>query len=257
MIDLHCHILPGLDDGARDMAEAVAMARIAVEDGVHTVVGTPHTLNGAFEVPMERILEVTARVREVLERERIGLTLLPGAEVRLCTGLARLVQTGAAGTLNNNGRYLMVEFPHEGTPPGYQEEIFALLRAGITPVLAHPERNLEISRNLGILEALVGMGTLVQVTAMSLTGEFGWAARRCAEEMVRRRLAHVIASDAHWARDRVPALAEAAECAADVLGSDREARRMVEDMPARILAGEPVEVPRPGPPGKRRRWWSR
>ncbi len=254
MIDLHCHILPGLDDGAEDMAETVDMARTAVREGIRVVAGTPHTLNGTFVVPMTRILEVTAHVREVLAEEKIPLDLVPGAEVRLCPHLLQHVKTGDAGTMNDNGRYILLEFPAHTTPPRFQEEIFSLRRAGLTPILAHPERNMEIQRNMGILDELVGMGVLCQVTAMSLTGEFGRPTKRCAEEMVRRRLAHVIASDAHWSRDRVPALAEAAECAAEILDSFEEAKRMVDDVPARILAGDPVEAPRP-PPLKKRKLW--
>jgi protein-tyrosine phosphatase len=255
MIDLHCHILPGLDDGPEDMEETLAMARIAVREGIHTVVGTPHTLNEAFVIPMARIREVTAEVREALTRKKIPLNLLPGAEVRFCPEILRHVKEGNAGTLNDNGRYILLEFPALSTPPGLKEEIFSLTRNGVFPVIAHPERNPEIQRNLGILTDLAAMGALFQVTAMSLTGEFGPSTKRCAEEMVRRRLAHVIASDAHWARDRVPALVEAAEHAAEILQDFEAAKRMVEETPARILAGDPVEVSESTPRKKRNWFW--
>ncbi len=255
MIDIHCHILPGMDDGAEDMAETLAMARAAVRDGIRTLVGTPHTLNEVFVNPESRVSEVTASVRDALQREKIPLEMLPGAEVRMGPGLLDSVKRGDAGTLNHNGRYILLEFPVLSTPPRLKEEIFTLQRNGLTPVIAHPERNLEVQHDLGILCGLVEMGVLCQVTAMSITGGFGVGVRRCAREMLRRRLIHVIASDAHSARGRPPALAEAAECAAEILESFDEANRMVEDVPASILAGDPVEVSEPVPRKKRRWFW--
>jgi len=254
MIDLHCHILPGLDDGAADMDEALGMARAAVRDGIRTLVGTPHTLNEAFVNPAARVAEAAAAVREALARARIPLDVLPGAEVRVGPDLLDRVKDGDAGTLNHNGRYILLEFPVQSVPPRFREEVFALQRAGLVPILAHPERNLEIQRDLGFLGGLVEMGVLCQLTAMSITGEFGAGPRQCALEMLRQGLAHVIASDAHSARRRPPALTEAAECAAEILGSVPAARRMVEEVPRAILEGAPVEGPRPAAP-RTKRWW--
>ena len=255
MIDLHCHILPEIDDGPQSLAESLQMARTAVENGIHTIAATPHTLNGYYTNPIQTIKTLTATVQEALAGEDIPLTLVPGAEVHLCPDILSRVETGEAGTMNDNGRYLLLELPFQGLPPLFEEEVFSLKLNNITPIIAHPERNMDIQQNIDILAGLVAQGALCQVTALSVTGEFGLKVRRSAQEMLAARLVHVIASDAHSATDRVPDLREAVESAAEVLRSYEEAERMVTTTPAAILAGQDIDLPAPDPTRPRKNKW--
>lgn len=248
MIDIHCHILPGADDGPRSRADSLSMARMALEDGIHTIVATPHTLNGVYRNPIGQIRSMVRALQDSLVLEGIGLHVAPGADVHLCPEMMERIKSGDAGTINDAGKYVLLEFPPQNIPAGVKDEIFALKLNGITPIITHPERNLLIQHNLQILYDLVSMGALCQVTAMSITGDFGELSRRCVESMLERRLAHVIASDAHSADSRPPLLSRAVESAAEILGDYEAAERMVAGVPAAILAGEVVDIPEPSWP---------
>jgi protein-tyrosine phosphatase len=250
LIDLHCHILHGIDDGPESQDQSLAMARRAVEDGIHTIVATPHTLNGMYTNPIKEIVERVAALQGALSNNHIELTVYAGADVRLCPGMPELIKSGDAGTLNNAGKYVMIELPSQAIPSGAGDEIFSLKLNGITPIISHPERNPEIQRDSNILYKFIRMGALSQVTAMSLAGDFGEAAMCCAEMLLTNRLAHVIASDAHSAEWRPPILSTAVEAAAELLESYDDAMRMVTEVPAAILSGDKPEVPDPLPAGK-------
>jgi protein-tyrosine phosphatase len=240
MIDLHCHILPGLDDGPGEIDESIEMAEKAGEDGIHTIVATPHTLNGVYRTETGTILREVRRLQDALDAAKIKIRLLSGAEVRLNPGMGDVIAGSCACTLNLTGRYLLLEFPATGLPPGTENEIFALRLKGITPIIAHPERNLAIQRNLSLVERFVEMGAICQVTAMSITGEFGVSAERAAIEMIEAGLVHVIGSDAHSAGDRPPLLYAALEAAAEITGSWHQAESMVTTWPDAILNGRPL-----------------
>ena len=156
------------------------------------------------------------------------------------------INEGRAVTINNGGKYLLLELPPQNIPPQIKDEIFSLKLNGITPIITHPERHPAMQRDLRILHELVSMGALAQVTAMSVTGEFGLPVRECARAMLELRLIHVIATDAHSVESRPPILSRAVEAAMDILGSDEEAEDMAGRIPALILSGEPVETAPPG-----------
>ncbi len=254
MIDLHCHILPGLDDGAEDLGESLQMAAVAEKDGVHTILATPHTKNGIHENPPQLVHRQTAELAGRIAGEGIGVTVLPGAEVHICGGLAEKVKNHEVGTVNDGGRYLLVEFPFQSLPNGWSRELFQLNLEGIIPVVVHPERIFEFRRQFDLFYELVAMGCLTQVTAMSITGELGEPAMRCARQLLERRLVHLIASDAHSADGRPPALSTGVEVAGRILKDPGEAREMVTTRAEAILQGRPVSVPEPLKPGKRK-WW--
>lgn len=245
MIDLHCHILPSVDDGSRSLEESLAMADQAVQDGIHTVVATPHGLDGTYHNPLGPTLERVASLQSIFSERGIPLTLVPGGDVHLCPAMVSLVEKGDAVTINNAGKYLLLELPAQTIPPGVKDELFALKLKGITPIITHPERNPVIVRDLQILHDLVAMGALSQVTAMSLTGGFGEMVRRFAAEIVGNRLAHVIASDAHSRDRRPPVLSEAVSAVEEITGDQAYARSMVLDVPAAILRGESVDIAEP------------
>ena len=245
MIDLHCHILPYLDDGPQSPEESLSMAKEAVEDGISVITATPHTLNGVYLNPAQKITKSVAALQDLLVKNNIPLQMCLGADVHLCPDMLAHIESGEAMTINNAGKYLLLEFPAQSIPPGAKDEIFRLKLNGITPIITHPERNLMIQKDIHILYEFVNLGALSQVTAMSITGDFGPIVRNCVQELLERRLAHIIASDAHSPDDRPPLLSEALEEAADMLESYEEAEQMVTLVPAAIIAGEGVEIQEP------------
>ena len=255
MIDLHCHILPGLDDGAENFNESLQMAAVAEKDGVHTLLATPHTRNGSYESPPTRVRELTAQLQQRISAAGIDVTILPGAEVHICSDMARKVKAGEVGTVNDSGRYLLVEFPFQTLPEGWRRELFQLNLGGVIPIVAHPERIFEFQRRFELFYELVEMGCLMQVTAMSITGELGGPAMKCAHRLLKQRMVHIIASDAHSADNRPPVLAAGMAAAASVLGDTAAAGEMVLERPAAVLRGEPVSVPEPVR-SEDRKWWT-
>jgi len=242
VIDLHCHILPGVDDGSRSLKESLFMARTAVRDGIHTIVATAHTLNGVYVNPIKKVVSWVNALEKAFVKNHIELRLFPACEVHICPHMVGHIKKGDAGTINRGGKYLLLELPSQSIPGGVKEELFSLKLNGITPIIAHPERNAAIRSDPNILYELIGMGALSQVTAMSVTGGFGMAVKRSAETLLRQRMCHVIASDAHSADTRQPILSQAVEDAAEILGSYEEAERMVTEVPAAILSGMVPEI---------------
>lgn len=243
MIDLHCHILCNMDDGPDCMEETVAMAMRAVDDGIHAIVATPHTLNGVYENPFDRVVRAVQQTQKVLNQNKIPLKLVSGGENHFCTGLSEKILNGHGCFIDGNGIYALVEFPFHTLPAGYREELFALRMRSVVPIIAHPERSIPFQRDLELLAELVAMGCLVQLTAMSVTGEFGKRTMRCAHELLKQNLAHVIASDAHSSESRAPLLTPALEAAADVLKSDVLAKALFSDNPRSIVKGRDILPP--------------
>jgi protein-tyrosine phosphatase len=247
MIDLHCHILPGVDDGPTSQDESLAMARRAVEDGVHTILATPHTLNGIYINPVTAVTSRVAALKETLSKNHIKLQLYAGADVHVCPHMLGMIERGEAGTIKDARKYILLEFPSQTIPQGIKNEIFSLKLNGITPIISHPERNAVIQQDLDVLYELVRMGALSQMSAASITGYFGTKAMLCAERLLKHRMIHVIASDAHSSTIRPPVLSKAVEAAAEIMGGYEDPERMVTDVPASILSGSMPEIPEPIP----------
>lgn len=233
MIDLHCHMLPGIDDGAPDRAVAVAMARCAVADGITDVACTPHIYPGLYENDRDGIVAAIAAFRDVLAEEGIALNLVVGADTHLTPDLVDGIRAGRIPTLNDT-RYLLFEPPHHVAPPRLEESVFNLLVAGIVPVLTHPERLSWIDTHYEVFGRLVHAGALMQITAGSLTGRFGRNPKYWAERMLDEGQVHILATDAHHIDKRPPLLAEAREAAAKRVG-DAEAVHLVQTRPRGIL----------------------
>lgn len=252
MIDLHCHILPGVDDGPETPEDALAMARVAIQDGVRTIVATPHGAEGVYAGRLSETQDRVDALRSLMSNNGINLDLLPGLEVYLTPNTPTLCREGALYPLNSS-RYLLVEFPIDMVPPYAEQTLFELQLLGLVPVIAHPERNAELAASPEMLERLVRRGMLAQVTAGSLTGDFGSRARVTAEAMISGRLVQIIASDAHASTGRPPVLSGAVRRAAELVG-DEAANTMVTTVPEAILKNEVVEPPEPRP-AQRRSWF--
>jgi protein-tyrosine phosphatase len=241
VIDLHCHMLPGIDDGSPDEATSLEMARIAAADGIRVTACTPHIYPGLYENDGAGIKQRVMALQRRLFDEHIDLRLTLGADAHLTPELLARLRTGTAPSLAG-GRYFLLEPPHNVAPPRFAESMFAFVAAGYVPVLTHPERLTWIRAHYAVFADLVRSGVWMQVTAGSLTGRFGNAARYFGEKMLDEGLVHLLATDAHGVKHRAPLLAEGREAAAKRVGAE-EAQRLVVDRPQAILDNRrPAEV---------------
>lgn len=242
MIDLHTHILPGVDDGSKTDEDAIAFARMAVEDGTRTMVATPHCKEGFFFNDRDQVLSSVEAFREVLKREGIPLELLPGAEVHLCPDLAERVKDGRAPTLADNGKTLLLELSLRQYPVELENLIFQLRLTGVEVLFAHPERIRYFRDDPSRFEEVVRLGGYGQVNAGSLRGTFGEETKEYAVELVRKGLVQVIASDAHNCRGRHPQMSDMVESVAGWVGEAR-ATAMVDSIPRAFLEGRTPTIP--------------
>lgn len=244
MIDLHTHILPGVDDGAGDLDEAVEMCRLSFEDGCRTLVATPHLRQESYWNDDRRLLEdrFEALRAEVMRRLGAGLTLLLGGEIAIhgasLDEIAELPD-GALLTLAGS-RYVLLEFDWRGLGPDPLDMLHEVIVAGWRPIVAHPERYAWLMRDRPLVEALVDHGALMQLTAMSVTGDLGAMPRDASEWLIDSGLAHILASDTHDPALRRPGLSEARDYVAARWGEPL-ARAMVEDHPRAVLEDRPID----------------
>ncbi len=243
MIDLHTHILPGLDDGASSWEDSLEMARMAVEDGIRTMVACPHlfqhrSIDLAAVNHKEAILEKIREFKQKLEAAGLDLGILPGCDFPLSFEGLQLLENNQILTINDGKRYLLLEFPDSSLPPATEDICFRLSSKGIIPIITHPERHLIFMERPKKLQRLIDLGCLVQITAASLTGGFGRQVARAAREMLRHGYCHILASDAHNPRSRPPLLSQALEAASSLVGRER-ALAMVTSTPEKIIKGEP------------------
>jgi protein-tyrosine phosphatase len=254
VIDLHCHVLPEIDDGPETIEGSLALARAAVAAGTRTVVATPH-VSWRFPNTPETIASAAALLRERLGAEGIELELLTGAEVAM-TKIAELPDTQLTALRLGGGPWLLVEPPFTPVASGLEETLLDLQGRGHRILLAHPERCPAIHRDPQLLASLVESGVLTSLTAGSLVGRFGEQVRRLALKLAEQGMVHNVASDAHDHANRAPGMADEIEQA----GLGPLAEWLTEAVPRAILTGEKTIPPRPafelrGDPGRRRRAW--
>ncbi|PAF37227.1 tyrosine protein phosphatase [Terribacillus saccharophilus] len=202
MIDIHCHILPGVDDGARTLEDSIEMAKAAAAQGIHTIVATPHHRNNQFDNYREDILTRVDELNRILEEENIEVNILPGQETRIYGDLAEGLSAKEILPVNLDTPYILVELPTSTVPKYTNKLLYDLQVEGYTPVIVHPERNSELLSKPDKLYELVKSGVLTQVTAASLVGKFGKKIRNFSHEIIQSNLTHFIASDAHNVHNR-------------------------------------------------------
>ena len=227
MIDLHCHYLPGVDDGAQSLDESLALARAAVADGITHAVMTPHVHVGVYGNHAKNIAPAVEHFRAALVQHGIPLAISAGGEVRIGSELIEMLAAGEIPFLGqlHGQRVMLLEMPHGSVPVGAERFTAWLRRQGVLPLIAHPERNKDVMRDLAKLDPFIEQGCLLQVTAGSLVGHFGKAAERRARELLDRGDIFAVATDAHNMEDRPPVMtaaralvaAEAGEAAAQSL----------------------------------------
>jgi len=235
VIDIHCHILPGMDDGPKTEEQAFSMCKIAAGDGIKTIVATPHTGNGVYLNDAKDVLRGVKKLNKLLKEKGLNLTIFPGHDAHIQPELIEDIKQGKVLTINNGKKYVLLELPAKSVPSYVEECITKLKSNGITGIISHPERNYQIQQNLHIIEKLIQAGALLQITAMSLTGGFAAPAQKIAIRLLKQRLVHIIASDAHSEDKRPPILSLAVKKAAKFIG-ERNAGEMAYTVPLEVIS---------------------
>jgi protein-tyrosine phosphatase len=254
VIDLHSHILPGIDDGAKSLEISLAMARIAVDDGITVMACTPHIYPGLYLNNTAGITAARDALQRSLDQHGIPLRLTIGADIHLVPGLLESLRAGTVPCLHNT-RYLLLEPPHHVSPPRFAESVFALVAAGYVPVITHPERLTWIEDHFQVFVDLTRQGAWMQVTAGALTGLFGPRAKYWGERFLGEGLTHILATDAHSSGRRIPVLSEAKAIAERLLGPE-EAKLLVKGRQVALLKNlPPARVPQLPARKASTRWW--
>jgi protein-tyrosine phosphatase len=253
--DIHCHLLPGIDDGAKDWDESLAMARMAADDGTRTIVATPHQL-GSFRHNLGGgIRNLVAELQSRITADDISLTVLPGADVRIEEDLVPRIASGEVLTLGDHGRHVLLEQPHELLLP-MDPVLSKLSRHDLVGILSHPERNGGILAHWDAILPLVDAGCLMQITAGSLCGAFGPDCQQLAEWMVTEGLVHFIATDGHGPRSRRPLMRRAYDRVVE-LTDLQTADELCCRNPGLVAEGKDVVPGRRQVAAHPRRWWRR
>jgi protein-tyrosine phosphatase len=237
MVDLHCHLLPGIDDGPETLAEALALADHAVAAGIARSVVTPHILPGRYENTLSGIREATARFRAQLRERGIPLEIGYAAEIRIGPDILTLADEGALpilGTVDGYG-IVLLEFPDSHILPGSARLVAAMLERKLRPLVAHPERNKAVMHDIDKIGPFVRSGCWLQLTAASITGAFGPRCLEASRQMLQRGWVTVLASDAHNRTARVPEL-ESGRRAAEKIVGEKASWPLVRETPAQITA---------------------
>lgn len=238
-VDIHCHVLPGLDDGPPTLGDSLDLCRALVRDGVTTVIATPHQL-GRYEganSPAE-VRSAVSKLRLSLAEQKVPLNVMPGGDVRVDHRLSAMLETDDICSLADGGRYLLLELPHE-TYIELRQLIVDFAAESRTVIISHPERNGVLSRHPDAVFPWLDKGAVLQVTAGSLLGEFGTLATESSWHWLEEGQVHLVATDAHHAKYRPPLMSEAINQIALRLG-EAVARRVCIDNPRRVLLGEAV-----------------
>lgn len=240
MIDLHCHILPGLDDGATTYDVALQMARIAVMDGTTHIACTPHIIEGKYPNTTASILPAVQALQARIVEHKIPLKLLVGADIHVAWDLPEKLLSKEIPTLNNS-RYFLLEPPHRILPPKLEILTSRLLEEGFIPIITHPERLSWIKNHYDVIVRLHDMGCLMQLTADSLLGGFGIDVKKYTKRMINDGLATIFASDGHSDTWRKPLLSEAKRVVEKQWGEEI-AKKLFLDNPNKIIANDVIHT---------------
>ena len=239
MIDLHSHILPGLDDGSSDLKMSLDMARMAVADGIAAMACTPHILPGLYDNSPSDIRKRTQKFQQKLLEAQIPLQVVAGCDAHMRPDFIQGLKADRILTINRS-RYVLFEPPHMVAPLRLEDLLFSVMTSGFMPILTHPERLKWTETNFPVIERLSAAGVWMQITAGSLTGQFGQRPKYWAEKMLALGMVHILATDAHNLTSRPPILSKAYDMASAAIGRE-EASHLVVTRPVNVLDNEPIE----------------
>jgi len=237
-VDIHCHLVPGLDDGAQSWEQSLLMAAMAAADGIQTIVVTPHQLGSFAHNSGQAIRARTAELQQFLDNHGVALRVLPGADVRIEPGMVEQLRSGEVLTLADRRKHVLLELPHELYFP-LEDVLESLRRVGMVGILSHPERNQGLLKQSRLVPPLVDRGCLMQVTCGSLLGTFGASAQQMCEWMLEQGLVHFLATDAHGHSARRPLMKHAFERAKRIVGEEIAVDLCCRN-PAAVAAGADV-----------------
>ncbi|MBD2847567.1 protein tyrosine phosphatase [Paenibacillus sp. IB182496] len=240
MIDIHTHILPGIDDGAQNWEDTLELARAAAKDGIATVIATPHHANGAYTNPAGVVAPLVEQANALLQREGVPLTIAAGQEIRAHEGMLEAWTSGELLTLAGSD-YLLLEMPFTSIPRRMGEWIHELRVLGVHPIIAHPERNAEVVKHPRRLAELIELGACAQVTSGSLLGAFGKRCMQAGWELCGQGLIHLVSSDAHHHERRGFYMEEVYATIARKAGEDLS--RYYQANAAAVLHNSPIGPP--------------
>ncbi len=253
-VDIHSHLLPAVDDGARDMETALALIEQGIEDGIGVWGVTPHVLSKFTESIDQRHRDVFGELVAAVDAHGLPAELCLGSEI-MFQGDVETVRQLPSATYGNNGRYLLMEFPTGAFPAQAEQVLYEFQIAGMTPIIAHPERNAELSADISRIHSLVSRGILMQINARSLTIPGSGRVRRTAELIVRSGAAHFVASDAHDPERRPAQVRDAWERVAELVDQEMADQLFIHN-PRAALDGARVSAPAPEMP-ENDAWWRR
>ncbi|KIL49874.1 tyrosine-protein phosphatase [Jeotgalibacillus soli] len=243
MIDIHCHILPGVDDGPAHFENTLEMIYQAMEDGITDIIATPHHRNRHYVNPMDEVLQHVQKLNGLLKERELPVTIHPGQEVRLYGELLEDFRNGDILSLGGQHSYILIELPTSQVPAYTERIVYEMLVEGLLPIIAHPERNSAIVESPDKLFQLINQGATSQVTAASVAGDFGKKLQRFSFELLENSLAHFVASDAHDIKNRGFALNRAVQTLHSTYGNDFQ----VMENARCVLYGEQLSLRQPTP----------
>ncbi|MFV0557796.1 MAG: tyrosine-protein phosphatase [Enterococcus sp.] len=241
MIDLHCHILPGVDDGPATLAESLEMAQQAVEQGITHILCTPHHQNGKYINEKQSVIQAVAFLQTELDQRGIPLTLFEGQEIRINGSLVTEIQQEKILFTDVTNRYLLIELPTLEIPAYTEQLFFELISSGKVPIIVHPERNAKFRANPNHLRTFLAMGALAQVTAPSYVGIFGKSIQKTAQQMVAANLVQMLASDAHGESKRKFYLQAAYQKMAQDFGQEKV--NLMQQVAKDLINGDALNYP--------------
>lgn len=243
MIDLHCHILPDVDDGPKNWQMSIEMAKLAVDEGITHILATPHHMNRQWMNPKHSVFTLINELQDRLDAEEIPLTIFPGQEVRLHGEILANIQNDEICFVDELNQYVLIEFP-TATVPEYANRLFYDMQsAGVTPVIVHPERNHAILKDPNILYEFVNRGILAQVTAASFVGKFGKEIEKLSTQLIEGNLVHFIASDAHNVTSRKYYMKQAYEKLEKDFGKEKV--HAFQQVTKDLVNGDVISIPDP------------
>ncbi len=234
MIDIHTHILPDIDDGAQTLEESLGIIKNAVNEGVKTLVATPHVLEVPSESEWHKVRDKFNSVKQALISEKIDIDIILGAELFISPDLPIKITQNRELTINSGNRYALLELPVQGLPPFTEQTIFELLLKRIVPIIAHPERCVEIQNDFSKMSNLVEKGVLAQANSGSLIGRYGKKVQKTCRTLLENNLIHIIGSDIHSIFNGSYPLSQGVKLAAEIVGID-EATAMVTSIPMKVI----------------------
>lgn len=243
MVDIHCHIAPNVDDGAKDMEEAIKMAKMAYQNGTKKIINTSHFYDTTQFVTGEKLKEQIEKLNKRLKEEDIDIEIMTGNEAYISPELPKLLDESKVFTLTGS-KYLLMELPMQEIPIYTESIIYDLRLRGIIPIIAHPERYAEVIKNPKVVYDLIGQGVLMQVNGGSFRGRFGEDSRQTAEILLKHNMIHFVGSDGHSSRSRRPVLKEAFERVVDLVGEEYAGKLFYEN-PKSVIENKDIEILQP------------